>query len=76
VFHLAVRLLGLVFLYHALMLAPSALSRLLDLFYGSSFLSVVKPLLPIAVHLVAACWLFLGAPPLTRAAYPDDPDVS
>jgi len=65
--------LGLVFVFYALCLAPELLSRLLSsLFYKGSFTYFVEMFLRVAIYVGAACWLFLGAPPIGKLAYPED----
>ena len=70
IFELAIRLLGLVFLYHGLMGLPEHLGVLLQMLVQLSaagfVLGVVGVLWPFAV----AYWLVRGAPFLMRSAYP------
>lgn len=73
IFSLAVRLLGLVFLY----LGLSAVPPLLD--FGAvetaAKSDIISVILPIAFNLAVAWWL-LGGTWLIRRAYPDAPNVS
>lgn len=73
IFSLAVRLLGLVFLY----LGLSAVSPLLD--FGAietaARTDIVTAILPIAFNLAVAWWL-LGGTWLIRRAYPESTNVS
>jgi hypothetical protein len=70
IFSLAVRLLGLVFLYHGLSALPSVLS----LIPPSSVGSFVNGIIMFAWPLVVAYWLLGGAPLLMCIAYPDAED--
>jgi hypothetical protein len=77
-FGLAIRILGLVFLYHGLMSVPMtlggiihALTRMPASINDGSIIAVpFVGLWPFAV----AWWLFHGAPPLLRMAYPRSSD--
>lgn len=73
IFGLAVRLLGLVFLYFGL----SAVPALLDLgaIETAARTDIVSAALPIAFNLVVAWWL-IGGGFLIRRAYPDAPAFS
>ena len=68
---LAVRLLGLVFLYHGLQTLPTAVVQFCmavpSMNIGSMFTSLVMAGWPLAV----AYWLLRGAPLVMRIAYPD-----
>ena len=68
IFQLAVRLLGLVFLYQSLPGLPVAMlgicSAVVTFEYDRAWLVTIW-------QLVVAGWLFHGAPPITRVAYPD-----
>ena len=68
IFGLAVRLLGLFFLY----LCLRAVSPVLDLeaIENAGKSDIVNAILPIAFNLLVAWWL-LGGGPLMRRAYPD-----
>jgi hypothetical protein len=70
VFGLAVRVLGLVFLYRGL----SALPEILSIFSTGSFRSSLGIIIMIAWPLVLAFWLIRGAPLLIRIAYPNSAD--
>ena len=70
VFGLAVRGLGLVFLYRGL----SALPEILSIFSTGSFRSSLGIIIMIAWPLVLAFWLIRGAPLLIRIAYPNSAD--
>jgi len=67
VFGLAVRVLGLVFLFRGL----SALPELLSIFSTGSFRGSLGIVIMIAWPFVLASWLVRGAPLLVRIAYPD-----
>jgi hypothetical protein len=70
VFGLAVRVLGLVFLYRGL----SALPEILSIFSTGSFRSSLGIIIMIAWPLLLAFWLIRGAPLLIRIAYQDSAD--
>jgi hypothetical protein len=73
IFHLAVRLLGLVFLYLGLSAVPPLLDfGALETAAGSDIITAV---LPIAFNLAVAWWL-LGGTWLIRRAYPETLNVS
>lgn len=73
---LAVRLLGLVFLYHGLQVLPMAVIQFCTAVpsgsVGSMFTSLVMAGWPLAV----AYWLLRGAPLIMRIAYPDSTEAS
>jgi hypothetical protein len=73
IFSLAVRLLGLLFLYFGL----KAVSPLLDLetIESADKSDLVNAVLPIAFNLLVAWWL-IGGGLLIRRAYPELPKVS
>ena len=66
-FSLAVRVLGLVFLYHGLSVLPTLLTTALSRSIGSLFIAFVM----VGWPLLVAYWLLRGAPLLMRIAYPD-----
>jgi hypothetical protein len=68
IFKLAIRLLGLVFLYHGLMAVPAAIPLVLSFDFRSLLIGVVMVGWPLAV----ASWLVGGAPALMRRAYPEN----
>jgi hypothetical protein len=70
VFGLAVRVLGLVFLYRGL----SALPEILSIFSTGSFRGSLGIIIMIAWPFLLALWLIRGAPHLVRIAYPDSAD--
>jgi hypothetical protein len=70
VFSLAVRVLGLVFLFRGL----SALPELLSIFSTGSVRSSLGIIIMIAWPLLVALWLIRGAPLLIRIAYPNSTD--
>ncbi len=67
IFSLAVRILGLVFLYHGL----SALPTVIPLLLASNFTNWIAGVLMVAWPLAVAYWLLRGAPLLVRIAYPE-----
>jgi hypothetical protein len=70
VFSLAVRVLGLVFLFRGL----SALPEILSIFSTGSFRNALGTIIMIAWPFVLAFWLIRGAPLLVRIAYPNSMD--
>jgi hypothetical protein len=70
VFVLAVRVLGLVFLFRALV----ALPEILSIFSTGSFRSSLGIIVMIAWPLVLAYWFIRGAPLLIGIAYPNSED--
>jgi hypothetical protein len=72
IFGLAVRLLGLVFLY----LGLRAVSPMLDLgaIESAGKIDIINAILPIAFNLLVAWWL-LGGGLLVRRAYPEAPKI-
>lgn len=72
VFTIGVRLLGLVFLYHALLAAPTAVGLLLNLFGQGPSVAQLFGLLALAWPFALAAWLMRGAPQLIRFAFAAD----
>ena len=72
IIQVGVRLLGLVVLYHGLMILPAEVWRmclsLAELHLKYALTHLVKAVWP----LVVTYWLVRGAPELLRIAYPDD----
>jgi len=80
-FALAVRLLGLLFLYHGLQALLPAISQIIDSFphdvgegtrMSGSFGHFIGRVVMVAWPLVVAYWLVRGAPFIIRTAYPND----
>jgi hypothetical protein len=67
IFSLAVRILGLVFLYHGLTAVPPVIPAILAISIGNAFTGLLMVGWPLAV----AYWLLSGAPLIMRIAYPD-----
>ena len=72
-FKLAVRLLGLVFLYHGLLGLPTLLQLI---FFSAGSGNIIMSILMLAWPLLVAYWLLRGAPLLIRIAYPDADEPS
>jgi hypothetical protein len=70
IFSLAVRLLGLAFLFRGL----EALPALLTIFPAGSFGNFLNNVVAIAWPFVVAYWLIQGAPLVVRIAYPNSGD--
>jgi len=71
IFGLAIRLLGLVFLYQGLSALASLIPVLLSGSFIGSFMNLVMTVLMSAWPLALAWWLIGGAPQLINHAYPD-----
>ena len=69
-FGVAVRILGLIFLYRGL----TALPEILSIFSTGSFRGSLEIIITIVWPLVLASWLIRGAPMLVHIAYPDSSD--
>jgi hypothetical protein len=66
-FKLAIRLLGLGFLYHGLTMLPIVVPMV----FSSSFLNSIGGILMVCWPLLVAYWLLRGAPLLVHIAYPE-----
>ena len=66
IFKLAVRVLGLVFLYHGLSALPTVIPLILTSAIGNFVIGVLMVVWPLAI----AWWLIGGATLLTGRAYP------
>jgi hypothetical protein len=78
VFGVAVRIIGLAFLYHGLSHVTTAFGDLCPLFPPPSikylnFRSLIPNFITIALSLLIAWWMIRGAPWLLRLAYPEAP---
>lgn len=82
IFELALRLLGLVFLYHTLRAIPAAVvvfkGALPDHYYfgmprWANYGEVLVALLMVGWPLLVTLWLVRGAHPIMRIAYPNAP---
>jgi hypothetical protein len=72
-FQLALRILGLVFLYHGLAPLPMVLVQFLSAFRGPNTGQVLFTIVMLTWPLFLAWWLLRGAPQLMRLAYPETP---
>jgi hypothetical protein len=70
-FALAVRLIGLVFLYHSLSSVPMAIAAVCPRFPHFIWTNLFAALFTVGWPLLVAYWLLRGAPPILRIAYPD-----
>jgi hypothetical protein len=75
-FRLAVRLLGLVFLYRGLENLPPVVLQFFSSFFGSDGMGLLHSLILGVWPLVVAYWLIMGAPWLIRRAFPESIEVS
>jgi hypothetical protein len=73
IFRLAVRLLGLVFLYHGLIRVPTVFSIVVNSVPSFSLGNTLVGLFMAAWPLFVAYWLLRGAPLIMQTAYPDSP---
>ncbi len=73
IFKLAVRLLGLVFLYHVLQTAPMVVGELCQAVLRLEVVMTLPGLVMIGWPLAVAYWLLRGAPLIMRIAYPETP---
>lgn len=76
IFKLAVRILGLVFIYYGLTALPIAASAVVTAFMGAHVLSFLISLVMAGWPLAIAYWLLRGAPLIARFAYPDTTEPS
>jgi hypothetical protein len=74
IFNLALRLIGLLFLYQGIASVPSAVHNFCPVFPHFSFRSLIPSLFLVGWPLLVAWWLIRGAPWLMRLAYPEDRD--
>lgn len=78
ILNLAVRLLGLVFLYHGLQTLPVAIGQVIGLFgirMDMSLGALLSLIFMTAWPFVVSFWLLRGAPLVMRTAYPDGVDA-
>ena len=68
IFGLILRLMGLIFIYNGLDKVPLAISSL----RASFGMGLYTTLMIVVWPLLIAFWLFRGAPPISRMAYPRD----
>jgi hypothetical protein len=73
-FGLALRILGLVFLYHGLNGLPSLLPVLFGAFMSMNPAGLAVSLFSVVWPFAVAWWLLGGAPWVARRAYPDSSD--
>jgi hypothetical protein len=69
-FGVAIRILGLIFLYRGL----TALPEILSIFSTGSFRGFLDTIIMIAWPFVLAYWFIRGAPQIVRIAYPNSTD--
>ena len=68
IFNLAIRVLGLVFLYHGL----SGLPTLIPMLFSGAVIPFAVGGLMVAWQLLLGYWFLRGAPPIMRIAYPEE----
>jgi hypothetical protein len=76
VFNVAMRIIGLLFLYQGLSAVPTALASICPVFPHFIFRNLVPSLFMVGWPLAIAYWLVRGAPWLMRLAYRDEPRSS
>lgn len=74
IFRLAVRLLGLVFLYRGLETFPTATIHFIKAFFAGEMAEVLNSLIVGAWPLAVAYWLLAGAPGLFNRIFPASPN--
>ena len=72
IFGLAVRLIGLVFLYQGISMVPTAFSSIFPLFPHIYWRNIIPSVIMVGWPLLAAYWLIRGAPPINRLAYGEE----
>jgi hypothetical protein len=72
-FNVAVRMVGLLFLYQGLVTVPTALASICPVFPHFVFRNLVPSLIMVGWPLLIAQWLIRGAPWLMRWAYRNEP---
>ena len=71
IFNLAVRLLGLVFLYQGLQALPPAAIQFCGAILNINSGAILASLVTAGWPLLVSYWLLRGAPPILCTAYPD-----
>ena len=71
IFNLAMRLIGLIFLYQGLSSVPAAVHNFCPIFPRFNFGSLLPSLLLVGWPMAVGLWLIKGAPWLMRWAYPN-----
>jgi hypothetical protein len=73
IFGLAVRIIGLAFLYQGLSSVPSAITSICPLFPHFLWRNIFPGMLMVGWPLLIGYWLMRGAPWLMRLAYSNEP---
>jgi hypothetical protein len=71
IFNLALRLIGLLFLYQGLAAVPNAVASFCPAFPHFQFRTLLPSAILVGWPLAVAWWLVRGAPWLMRIAYPE-----
>jgi hypothetical protein len=71
IFNLAMRLIGLLFLYQGLSAVPAAVANFCPVFPHFNFRSLLPSLFLVGWPLLVGMWMVKGAPWLMRRAYPN-----
>ena len=72
IFGLALRLIGLMFLYQGLNLFPTALSSICPVFPHIYWRNIIPSIILVGWPLLVAYWLIRGGQPLLKLAYGDE----
>lgn len=79
VFNVAVRIIGLAFLYQGLAAVPMAIMNFCPVYPPTwrmlNFHSIIPSIIMVGWPLVVAFWMIRGAPWLMRLAYRDEPNT-
>ncbi|MCD6050618.1 MAG: hypothetical protein K0Q55_2021 [Verrucomicrobia bacterium] len=76
IFKIALRILGLVFLYHGLIQLPMTIVQIISAFANRNVPQALFTLIMLSWPLLLAWWLLRGAPLLVRLAYPETKTTS
>ena len=76
IFNVAVRIIGLFFLYQGLASVPTAFASICPVFPHFVFRNLLPSLIMVGWPLLLAQWLVRGAPWLMRWAYPTEREAS
>jgi hypothetical protein len=72
IFNVAVRIIGLIFLYQGLSAVPTAIASICPVFPHFIWRNIIPALLVVGWPLLLAWWLVRGAPWLMGLAYADE----
>lgn len=72
IFNVAIRIIGLAFLYQGLVMVPTAVGLFCPVFPHFNFRTLLPSTFMVGWPLVVAWWMVRGAPLLMRLAYPSE----